>query len=163
MKEAILSLISGLVGAVIGSLTTFLSTRYSIEKSSKKAIDLDNTRKKKSDKEKINNALLSLYTEVIENLASIEEWKKFHSKFRFSQNAWEKYKSLFINFGEDVQKKVIKVYVEISRHNTLIDYDLRVSVGSGVYDSRIEDQVKKIEETLIELKVPLRSVLRIKK
>lgn len=145
MKETILSLVSGLIGTLIGGLITFFTTRYSIQKSMEQALNLENRRKKDEDKAIKKSAISAITAELKENLASINEWKSFHSKFKFSDKAWEMYKPVIMSFNENVRNKILKVFVETSRHNTLIDYDFRAPFGNGNYDARIEEQVKKIE------------------
>lgn len=154
-----LSLISGLIGSVIGSiiggLITFLVTRYSLQKTATITSDsIDKTTKstRRLDREKEfranekvrKSAAEALLTETNENVESINAWNKKRRKFRFSTDAWTIYKQAVANFDSELQQLLIAIYAEISRHNTLIDYDLNLPVGSGGLDAEIERQINEI-------------------
>ncbi len=145
------SLISGLIGSLIGGLVTFLVTRYSIKRTTEETMGIERKKRGwvKEDQEK--SAIDALLIETEENLKSIERWDSYHSKFRFANESWELNKATLYSVSVELKDKIIRSYTEISRHNTLIDYDLRVPHGLGSKDAEIERQIANTKEALTNL------------
>lgn len=155
-NQILTSLASGLVGSLIGAFATFLVTRYSIRRTTEEAIGIEIKKRRwvKDDQEK--TALGALLIETEENLKSIERWDSYHTKFRFANDSWELNKATLNSVSIVLKDKIIRAYTEISRHNTLIDYDLRVPYGVGSKDAEIERQITNTKETLINLQNELK-------
>lgn len=149
--QIFVSLISGLVGSLIGGLVTFLVTRYSIKRTTEEAMGIEKKKRGwvKEDQEK--SAISALLIETEENLKSIERWDSYHSKFRFANDSWEINKATLNSVSTELKDKIIRAYTEIGRHNTLIDYDLRVPHGLGSKDAEIERQIVNTKEALNNL------------
>jgi len=150
-SQIFISLISGLIGSLIGGLVTFLVTRYSIKRTTEEAMGIEKKKRRwvKEDQEK--SAISALLIETEENLKSIERWDSYHTKFRFANDSWELNKATLNSVSTELKDRIIRAYTEISRHNTLIDYDLRVPFGSGAKDAEIERQIVAIKEALTNL------------
>lgn len=145
------SLLSGLLGAIIGALTTWFASRDSIEKTFVKSLELDDKKRKRDEEQNIKLAQSSLLAEVEENLGSLKIWKRYRGKFRFNTFSWNTYKQFTKFFKPVIREKLIKAYSKIHRFNTLIDYDLQIPHGSGYNDEEIKRQAEDVEISLKEL------------
>jgi hypothetical protein len=156
---AFLSLVSGLIGAVIGGLFTLLASSRSVRVAAEKSFELEKERRGLDRKDSIKNMLCGLKTETYENLDSISSWETYRSKFRFSSDTWIIYKHLIPELQLALQETLIKAYTRISKHNTSIDYDLRIPFGLGAKDAEIERMVVNVKEALINLKTELEKTM----
>jgi hypothetical protein len=174
-NQLALSLISGLIGsligAIIGGFITFLITRYSLnktaeltketlEKSADDAIYLEQKKRRMAVRENLDKALLAFYAECIENRKSIKRWKEYRTKFRFSNDAWNNYKLHLVTFSKPVQEDLIRIYTEIARWNTLIDYDVNISPGLGTLDAALERQMGEVEIALASITEELQMLVQ---
>lgn len=156
-----LSLISGLVGAVVGGLFTLLATVHSIRRSAEEALALDAKKRKRDQSNQFKTAKKALLTETKENLESINHWKRYRGKFRFTAEAWTLYKHHIVDLSHSLQDLLLKAYTEMERYNTLISYDIHVDYGTGYYDSEIERRIGVVAEDLRALVKSLESELDI--
>ncbi len=146
------SLISGLLGAIIGG---WLSYRGAMD-ATKKNIDALYEQEKKRrvyDREKQGRAMLeALIAESKQNLNLATKWVTSHSKTPFSIEAWTLFKGSIDYLDNDVQERVLSLYSEIARYNALVDYDKAVvSFGSGAMDNAIQQQAGVVKAILDEL------------
>ena len=148
------SLISGLLGALIGG---FLSYRGAMDATKKNIEALyEHERKRRVfDKEKQGRAMLeAVIAESKQNINLAIKWITSHSKTPFSTEAWSLFKGAIDYLDSDVQEKVLALYSEIARYNALVDYDKAVvPFGSGAMDSAIQAQAGVIK-TMLEGLIP---------
>lgn len=161
-----LNLISGLLGSVIGAGATIYATKRTIQQTTQEAFKLEKQKRewdKKDAQEKeqatTKSIVFSLYHETKENLKSIELWSSYRRKFRFSRDSWDSAKPYVQNLPEALQNALVTAYAQMRRHNSMIDYDLRVPWGLGSMDAEIERQVNETKTSLDDLKKQLDSVL----
>lgn len=143
------SLISGLLGALIGG---YLSYRGAMD-ATKKNIDAlyEQERKRRVfEKEKEGRKMLeALIAECKQNLLLAKKWRLHHSKAMFSTEAWSLYKGSIDYLDKEIQNKVLSAYSEINRYNALVDYDKSVlPFGHGGMDQPIQNQAEEVVKLL---------------
>lgn|SRR3990167_912768 len=143
------SLVSGLLGALIGG---YLSYKGAMD-SAKKNIDAiyEQERKRRVyEKEKEGRKMLeALIAESKQNLILANKWKTHHNKTPFSTESWALYKGSIDYLDGEIQERVLSVYSEINRYNALIDYDKAVvPFGHGSMDQAIQNQAEEVAKLI---------------
>ncbi|MFA5136711.1 MAG: hypothetical protein WC489_04950 [Patescibacteria group bacterium] len=146
-----ISLLSGLIGSILGGFVTYMTTKYSLQETVKNSLLLDEQTREKDSLEKVETAKKALWIETEENLDAIERWEKARYNFSFSKEAWIVYKYIVPSFEVTVQYQLITTYTAIDRYNTIIGYDHHVAAGSGFYDKQKEDRIGEVKVELLKL------------
>lgn len=143
------SLISGLLGALIGG---YLSYRGAMDATKKniEALYEHERRRRVYDKEKQGRAMLeAIIAESKQNLNLAKKWATSHSKTPFGTEAWALFKGAIDYLDSELQEKVLSLYSEIARYNALVDYDKAVvPYGHGSMDNAIQQQAEVVKTTL---------------
>ncbi len=155
VQSLAVALLSGLLGSVLGAVVGGWYSYKGATDAAKQQIDSlykqEEERRKHEKKEKLQTTLNALFVEAKENKESIVKWREYRSKFKFTTDAWDIYKSNVPDLKTDLQEKLLKTYTEIKRHNTLIDYDFHTPHGLGSKDAEIERRVEDVEKALTVL------------
>ena len=123
-------------GALLGAGLTILSTRY-----------LERVRAKELRDQKFKNLL----AELEDNILMVDRYQLAggNAKIRFANSMWDSAKGDFVALPSNLQGQVRKVYNEISKFNSIIDYDLRFGgPGTGRYDTPLEVLSREIQVLL---------------
>ncbi len=168
VQQIVISLVSGLVGAVIGG---FISSNGAVKASKVQIAYLhrqDKEKERREEKEREASALRAFYIETKENLESISRWKSTRDYFRFGIEAWDLYKSVVKSLKPEVVQKLIKAYSEMRRHNTSVDYHIEllanahereVGMARNRKQTSLEDGISGIEQALNALDRELVDIL----
>lgn len=162
------SLLSGLIGAVIGGLISYKGTMNAAKTQIDHLYLQEKEKRKWDEKGKNKEALQAFYIETKENLESIVRWNQTHDYFRFGIEAWDLYKYTVKGFNPELVYKLIRAYSEMRRHNTSIDYhiellanahEINVGVERNLKQSTLEDGVPDVKVALDMLNSELINIL----
>lgn len=110
-------------GALLGAGLTILSTRY-----------LERVRAKEFRDQKFQNLLAELEDNIL--MADKYQLAGGNAKIRFANSMWDSAKGELVALPSSLQGQVRKTYNEISKFNSIIDYNLRFGgPGTGRFDT----------------------------
>jgi len=147
------SLASGLVGSILGALVGGWISYKGAMDSAKRTIDAlykqELKKRHEDEKDKLKLVLRSLLTEAQENKKITENWKVVHSKPQLNNEAWNIFKGSIDHLPQEIQEKLIAVYAEIKKYNSLVDYDkIKVPYGVGSMDASIQTEAQNMQTKL---------------
>ena len=144
------SLLSGLIGAVIGAGATVLATWFAINKTAK----IDQERRQQQSLELKSQIIKSLKIEIEYNLELAKVIFIGDAKVPFSNDAYQLSKVNSSIMPPELFDLISPVYEEITKYNSLIRYDLQIfsSVSHGNLNNKFIEINKIIIEKLISLK-----------
>jgi len=147
----IISLISGLIGAVIGGILSYLGAIQATNRNIEATLKLENERLSRDKAIKHKTIKLAFSNEIKQNLKISQNWQINYAKALLATNTWNLYKGEVDFLKPDVLTNLINMYSEIERYNSLVIYEReRVSMGHGAMDVAIQNQVKVVEDLLTE-------------
>lgn len=150
------SLLSGLIGAIIGGFLSYLGSLKAAEKTVKALYQQEAEKKEEEKKELKRSVVNRLLVEVKENLSLSDNVQISHAKIRFITEIWSVVKSNIYFLNEELQENLQKAYSEIHRYNVLADYDQeKVPLTMGSLDSAIVERAQKVKEALLLCKEKL--------
>jgi hypothetical protein len=140
------TLLSGFLGAIIGALATIFASWFAIWKTAK----IDFERRKQQEQELKSQILKLIVAEINDNLELSKETFISHAKTPFLNDAYQLYKLNASILPPDLLTSISPVYAEISKYNSLINYDQHLSmpVSIGTFDEKFVEKNKVIEEKL---------------
>ncbi len=143
------SLLSGLIGAIIGGFLSYLGSLKAAEKTVN-ALYQQEVKKREEEKKELNRSVVNrLLAEVKENLSLSDNVQISHAKIRFITEIWSAVKGNIYFLKEDLQENLQKAYSKIHRYNVLADYDQeKVPLTMGSLDSAIVERAQKVKEAL---------------
>jgi len=119
MDSTILSLLSGLLGSVIGAGATIWTTQKTIKETAGHANELENKRIQRAENERVEQAKNWIHAEIIQMNVMLKEMPR---KRKFPIDAWESNKMYLYWWKEEEQKALINLYNEITLFNSAIDF-----------------------------------------
>ncbi|MGB3346419.1 MAG: hypothetical protein WBA71_04100 [Candidatus Humimicrobiia bacterium] len=150
------SLLSGLIGAIIGGFLSYLGSIKAAEKTVKALYQQEAKKKKEEEQELRRSVAKRLLAEVKENLSLSDEVQISHAKIRFITEIWSVVKGNIYFLKEELQENLQKAYSEIHRYNVLADYDQeKVPLTMGSLDSAIVERAQKVKKALLLCKEKL--------
>lgn len=156
LQQLSISLLSGLMGSIIGAIVGgYFSYKGAMDSAKTQIKNLYQQEKEKREYEKKREEeimLNSLLSEAKENLELATKWQVHHSKSILSTETWSIYKGSISSLPTSIQERIIKAYTEVKRYNSLAEYDrAKVPVGNGMLDQPIQQQAKVVTDTLAPL------------
>jgi hypothetical protein len=165
-QQLSLTLLSGLMGSVIGAVVGGYYSYKGATDAAKTQIDhlyQQEKEKRKYEKKREEEIMLnSFLSEAKENLDLGTKWQTSYSKSILSTETWSIYKGRITSLPTQIQEKLIKSYTEIKRYNALAEYDrAKVAVGHGTIDQAIQQQAGVVVSTITPLVEELGNHLKV--
>ncbi len=148
----IISLISGLIGAIIGGALSFWGSWYGARLQVKSAKEMQENQEKVLFGRKVT----SLLAEVMDNLDRADQLnvEGYHVWIKYSRDTWDEVKGDLFELPERVLLNLIKTYTEIARYNSLVDNQLtdHRSGFQTAWDDILEKQGEQVKKELLKTK-----------
>lgn len=162
------NLLSGLLGAVVGSITTLVATimsnkherewRETDRKEANKVLKHEESIRSRDQDMEYKNKLLgilnSFRTEIDENIAILSS--TLYEKTILSKESWNINKGEIGRFPNGIKVLLVSTYSQISRYNSLLEEErVKVPYGNGGMDGRIQRVASEMKTCLESAKKEL--------
>ena len=156
----LLSLLSGIVGSIIGARATMKATKISLE-------GLYRQEKEKRELETKQQNLIvahSLLKELKENQSTASELPNKPFKHTImSREAWSIYKGSTSFMPENLQKNLPYIYSLIAEYNSILDYDKAyLSHGAGYHNDKITKSAERFKGNVEGTIAQLENLIKVK-
>jgi hypothetical protein len=148
------SLLSGLVGAIIGAgisgVATFLTSRSEVKKSISLQVAWDRERLEQQDSQRRRSLVRSLLGELLQNIEAAKAPSDHYSWVTLSSESWSLARGEVYFLPTEVQEMLRKAYVAVHRYATkLVDRRVVNDVGRGTWDGTMMQDVSAFREVAL--------------
>lgn len=151
------------IGALIGGIFAYRGAMDAVNRSIKALYDQER-RAKNFERNKLQKVVkISMISELKQNIEILEKgYRVGFATMILTVESWMLYRGSIDFFPANIQERIINLYADISRYNSLIEYDKAYvasgrSGGESILTSKIQDQASLIKSALSEVVSELES------
>lgn len=118
MEQVLLSLVSGVIGSIIGAGVTVWATKKTITETAKLTEKAERKRADREENEHVEQAKTWVCAEILQ----MNEAVKVSRKRKLPTDAWDSTKMYLYWWNRDEQKALIELYNEVALFNSTVDF-----------------------------------------